>query len=176
MPIQNLAVATALEEIADRLEIQGANPFRIRAYRNAARTVQELQRDLGQMAERGEALVGLPGIGADLAGKIRDIARTGTCALLEGLRREMPAAITELLHVPGLGPKRVKTLWHELDVQTPEQVLRAARDHRIRGLHGFGDKTERSIEQAVAAHLSTERRLKLSVAAEYADALAGHLR
>jgi len=126
MPVQNLAVAAVLEEIADRLEIEGANPFRIRAYRNAARTIQELQRDVRQMVERGETVAGLPGIGTDLAGKIRDIATTGSCELLHRLRQEMPAAITELLKVPGLGPKRVKTLWHDLDVQTPEQLLRAA--------------------------------------------------
>src|SRR5512132_1500191 len=97
MPVQNLAIAAALEEIADRLEIQDANPFRVRAYRNAARTVQELPRDAKQMIERGETLAGLPGIGADLGGKIAEIAQSGSCELLQRLRREIPAAITELL-------------------------------------------------------------------------------
>lgn len=129
-----------------------------------------------QMIERGEALAGLPGIGADLDGKIKEVAITGTCELLRQLRQEMPSAITELLKVPGLGPKRVKALWHELDVQTPEQVLRAAHDGRIRSLHGFGEKTERNIEQAVAAHLSKERRTKLAIAAQYADALVVYLK
>ena len=175
MPVQNLLVARVLEEIADRLEIQDANPFRVRAYRNAARTIEELPDDVKEKITRGETVAGLPGIGADLAGKIGEIALTGTCEALTRLRREMPPAITELLNVPGLGPKRVKTLWHDLDVQTPEQVLRAARDRRIRTLHGFGEKTERSIELAVAAHLSKERRVKLAVAAQYADALATHI-
>ncbi len=171
MPLQNLLIATALDEIADRLEIQDANPFRVRAYRNAARTIGEFQRDLKSVLERGDALPHLPGIGADLAGKIRDLALTGQCDLLDHLRTEMPASITELLKVPGLGPKRVRTLWHDLGVETPEQVLRAARDGRIDALHGFGQKTQRSIELAVAAQLSKERRIKLAVAAEYADAL-----
>jgi DNA polymerase (family 10) len=175
VPVQNLAVAAIFEEIADRLAIQGANAFRVRAYGNAARMLQGLGRDLKQMLERGENLDELPGIGQDLAGKIREIVETGKCALLERLRREMPAAITELLKVPGLGPKRVALLWHELDVQTPEQVLRAARDGRIRELPGFGEKMERHIEAAVAARLSVETRMKLATAAQYADALAKHL-
>ena len=175
MPVQNLLIAAALEEIADRLEIQDANPFRVRAYRNAARTIQEYQDDVKDIVGRGGTVAGLPGIGADLAGKIREIALTGSCDVLTRLRQDMPPAITELLAVPGLGPKRVRILWHDLDVQTPEQVLRAARDGRIRTLHGFGEKTERSIELAVAAHLSKERRIKLAAAAQYADALAAHL-
>ncbi|HLS57424.1 MAG TPA: DNA polymerase/3'-5' exonuclease PolX [Zeimonas sp.] len=176
MPVRNLAVAAVFEELADRLEIQGANVFRIRAYRNAARTLQELGGDVGQMLEQGRDLTEIRGIGADLAGKIREIVATGSCELLERLRREMPSAVTELLQVPGLGPKRVATLWHELDVQTPEQVLRAARDGRVRALHGFGEKTERRIEAAVAAHVSKERRIKLATAAHHAEAVVEHLR
>jgi DNA polymerase (family 10) len=128
------------------------------------------------MLARGESLEGRPGIGADLAGKIAEIATRGSSPLLDRLRHEMPAAITDLLRVPGLGPKRVRALWHELDVQTPEQVLRAARDGRIRGLHGFGERLERSIESAVAAHLTKEQRLALAVAALYAESLVDHLK
>ena len=175
MSIQNLAVAAVFEEIADRLAIQGANVFRVRAYSNAARMLQGLGRDVKQMLERGEDLCELPGIGADLAGKIREVVETGKCVVLERLRREMPAAVTELLKVPGLGPKRVAALWHDLDVQTPRQVLRAARDNRIRELPGFGEKMERQIEAAVAAHLSKEQRMKLATAAQYAQALVRHL-
>jgi DNA polymerase (family 10) len=176
MPVPNLLIAAALQEIADRLEIQGANAFRVRAYRGAARTVEEFAGDIRQMAERGETLAGRPGIGADLAGKIAEIARSGTCDLLEQLRREMPPAITELLKVPGLGPKRVTTLWRQLDLQTPEQVLRAARQGRIRELAGFGEKTERHIEEALAARLSKQQRVDLARATEYADALVRYLK
>ncbi len=175
MPVANLHVAEALDEIADRLELEDANPFRVRAYRNASRTVRDLGRDVKETLDAGGTLAGLPGIGADLAGKIAEIARTGSCDLLRQLRASMPPAVTELLAVPGLGPKRVKTLWHELGAETPEQVLRAARDGRIRSLHGFGAATESRIAQAVAAHLSTERRLKLAEAAQYAEALLAHL-
>jgi DNA polymerase (family 10) len=175
MSVQNLAVSAIFEEIADRLAIEGANVFRVRAYSNAARMLQGLGPDVKQMLERGDDLTELPGVGADLAGKIREVVETGKCALLERLRREMPAAITELLKVPGLGPKRVGALWHELDVRTPEQVLRAARDGRIKSLAGFGEKMERQIEAAVAAQLAKVKRFKLAVAAQHAEALVRHL-
>src|SRR5436190_2819083 len=175
MSAQNLAAAAIFDEIADRLAIQGENAFRVRAYDNAARMLQGLGPDVKQKLERGEDLTELPGIGADLADKIREIVETGKCSLLEKLRGEMPAAVTELLKVPGLGPKRVALLWHDLDVQTPEQVLRAARDGRIRTLPRFGEKVERQIEAAVAAQLSVVTRMKLVTAAQYADALVRHL-
>jgi DNA polymerase (family 10) len=176
MPIHNADIALVFEEIADRLEIQGANPFRIRAYRNAARTLGELPQEARALMERGEDLTRLPGIGDDLAAKIREIVTTGHCSLLERLRRELPPAVTELLHIPGLGPKRVKALYHDLEVQTVEQLYRAARDGRIRALPGFGERTELNILQAVEAHASKTHRFKLAVAAQYADALCNFLK
>jgi DNA polymerase (family 10) len=176
MPIHNADIALVFGEIADLLEIQGANPFRIRAYRNAARIVGELGRELSRAVAAGEDLSRLPGIGEDLAGKIRELVSTGRCQMLEKLHRDLPPAIGELLHVPGLGPKRVRTLWHELEIQTAEQLCRAARDGRIRALPGFGEKTELNILRAVEARAGHLRRFKLATAAQYADALAAHLR
>lgn len=176
MPIHNADIAAIFEEIADRLEIQGANPFRIRAYRNAARTVGELPQEARALVEKGERLTRLPGIGDDLAAKIDEVLKTGSCSLLDRLRRELPPAVTELLRIPGLGPKRVKSLYHELEVQTVEQLYRAARDGRIRALPGFGEKTELNILQAVEAHAGKTHRFKLAVAAQYADALTVFLK
>ncbi|MEW6415678.1 MAG: DNA polymerase/3'-5' exonuclease PolX [Pseudomonadota bacterium] len=176
MPVHNADIAARFNEIADYLEIQGANPFRIRAYRNAARTLDELPQEARTLLEKGEDLTRLPGIGDDLAAKIREIVDTGRCSLLDRLRRELPPAVTELLQIPGLGPKRVRALYHELEVQTVEQLARAARDGRIRALPGFGEKTERNILQAVEAHASQTRRFKLAVAAQYADTLTAFLR
>lgn len=175
MPVHNADIAAVFEEIADRLEIQGANPFRIRAYRNAARTLGELPQEARALLEKGEDLTRLPGIGDDLAAKVREIVDTGRCSLLERLRRELPPAVTELLQIPGLGPKRVKALYHDLEVQTVEQLYRAARDGRIRALPGFGEKTELNILQAVEAHVSQARRFKLAVAAQYAATLTAFL-
>jgi DNA polymerase (family X) len=175
MPIHNADIAAIFAEIADLLEIEQANPFRIRAYRNAARIVGELGQEVRTMVERGADLKELPGIGDDLAAKMREIVDTGKCRALEKLRSELPPAITELLHVPGLGPKRVRALWHDLDIQTLEQLARAARDGRIRALPGFGAKTEANILQAVEAHLSKAKRIKLATAAQYADSLVAWL-
>ncbi|MDO9220413.1 MAG: DNA polymerase/3'-5' exonuclease PolX [Thiobacillus sp.] len=175
MPTHNADIATLFEEIADRLEIQGANPFRIRAYRNAARILGELPQEARVLLDNSEDLTRLPGIGDDLAAKISEIVTTGRCSLLDRLRRELPPAVTELLRISGLGPKRVKALYHDLEVQTVEQLYRAARDGRIRALPGFGEKTELNILQAVEAHASQTRRFKLAVAAQYADALTTFL-
>ena len=175
MPVHNADIAAVFSEIADLLEIEQANPFRIRAYRNAARMVSELGREIRTLLANGEDLTGLPGIGDDLAGKMREIVDTGGCRMLDTLQTELPPAIAELLHVPGLGPKRVRTLWHDLDIQTPEQAARAARDGRIRALPGFGEKIEANILQAVEAHLSQSRRIKLATAAQYASSLVAWL-
>lgn len=174
--VHNADIAAMFGEIADLLEIQGANPFRVRAYRNAARTVEGLGRDLAALVKAGEDLTELPGIGEDLAAKIKEAVETGRLAFLDRLHKELPPAITELLKIPGLGPKRVKALYHDLGVQTLEQLARAARDGRIRELPGFGAKTEEKILEAVQAHLSGARRFKLAVAAQYAAPLVEHLR
>lgn len=175
MPTHNADIAAVFSEIADRLEIQGANPFRIRAYRNAALTLGELAQDARGMLAKGEDLRHIPGIGDDLANKIQEIVDTGRCDLLERLRRELPPAVTELLRIPGLGPRRVRALYHDLQVQTVEQLYRAARDGRIRALPGFGEKTELHIIEAIEAHASKAHRFKLAVAAQYADALSAFL-
>ncbi|CAG1007127.1 partial DNA polymerase/3'-5' exonuclease PolX, partial [Burkholderiales bacterium] len=175
MPVHNADNTAIFTEIADLLEIQGANPFRIRAYRNAARILGDLPQEARLLVESGDDLTRLPGIGADLANKINEIVSTGRCSLLERLHRELPPAITELMKIPGLGPKRVKALYHDLDVQTVEQLHRAAQDGRIRALPGFGEKTEQNILQAVEAHASQSRRFKLATAAQYAEALHAFL-
>ena len=175
MPVHNADIAAIFEEIADLLEIKGDNPFRIRAYRNAARTVNELGRDLATLVGRGADLPKLPGIGADLSAKIKEICESGTCALLRSLHRELPAAITELLKVPGLGPKRVKLLHDSLKVNTVEELRRAAGAGRIRALPGFGEKTETRIREALASRQAAPQRFKLAIAGQYAAALEGWL-
>jgi len=175
MPIHNADIANIFEEIADLLEIENANPFRVRAYRNAARQLQGMGLPVAEMVSRGEDLTELPGIGDDLAAKIKEIVATGKCQSLEKLRKKTPPSITELLKIPGLGPKRVRALYHELDVHTVEQLARAARDGRIRELAGFGAKTEQTILQAIAAHVTEQKRFKLAVAAQYAEPLKKYL-
>ena len=176
MPVHNNDIAAIFEEIADLLEIEQANPFRIRAYRNAARTVQGLGEEVAELIQQGYELEQLPGIGEALAEKMEEITRTGKCQALEKLRRESGKGLVELLHIPGLGPKRVSTLYHELDVQTPQQLLRAIKDGRLRQLHGFGEKSEQNLLDMLKAHAGQERRFKLAVAAQYANSLVAYLR
>ncbi len=176
MPVHNADIARVFEEIADLLELGDENPFRVRAYRNAARIVSDLRLDIAGELAQGRALPKLPGIGEDLSNKLKEIAATGTCGLLERLRKKMPAGITELLRIPGLGPKRVSVLYRELDVHTPAQLQRAAQDGRLHGLAGFGAKTEQNLLEAAQAHLGQAKRFKLALAAQYAQPLAAALR
>ncbi|MDW8324481.1 MAG: DNA polymerase/3'-5' exonuclease PolX, partial [Burkholderiales bacterium] len=176
MPVHNADIAAIFEEIADLLEIQGANPFRVRAYRNAARTVGEFGRDLAALVAQGQALPKIPGIGEDLARKIQEIATTGRSGFLERLHRELPESITELLHVPGLGPKKVKALYEQLKVDSLADLRAAAEAGRIRTLPGFGAKTEQHILEALKVRAGEPRRFKRVVAAQYAEPLAAALR
>jgi DNA polymerase (family 10) len=175
MPVHNADIAKIFEEIAEILQIEGANPFRIRAYRNAAREVQTLGQELKTLVEKGEDLTLLPGIGKDLAAKIEEIVDTGECSSLQKLRKSLPPGLTDLLQIPGIGPRKVHALYHELDIHTPEQLLRAAKDGRLQTLHGFGEKTSQAIIKNIEAHIQQKHRMKLAVAAQYADALAAYL-
>ena len=173
--VHNAEVATAFEEMADLLEIEGANPFRVRAYRFAARTLRDLPAEVGEMVAKGEDLTSLPGIGDDLAGKIKEILATGTAAALEAQRKRVPATLTELLRIPGLGPKRVKTLAHELKIRSLSELQTAAQAGRVRTLAGFGEKTEQHILDALATRLAEAPRVQRAVAIPYAEALVAYL-
>lgn len=171
MFIHNTDVAVIFNQIADVLEINGDNPFRIRAYRNAARMLNTLAASVQKMVEEKQDLKSLPGIGVDLAGKIIEIVTTGTCALREQLRHELPPAIHELLTVPGLGPKRVKALYRELNIQTVEQLYRAARDGEISHVPGFGRRVEQRILEAMQKRQSKAVRFGVAVAEQVAKSL-----
>jgi DNA polymerase (family 10) len=176
MPVHNADIAAVFGEIADRLEVEDANPLRVRAYRNAARMVGGLGRSVRTMIEQGADLDALPGIGPDLAGKMREIVATGSCTLLERLRRELPPAITELLALPGIGPKRARALHHELDLQTIEQLRQAAQQGRIQTIPGFGAKTQEQILRATAAHLKPPQRFRRITGLAVSESLLAYLR
>lgn len=175
MPIHNADISAVFTEIADLLDIQGENPFRIRAYRNAARTVQDLGRELRDMVEAGEDLKALPGIGEDLAEKIVELVQTGACTALQKMRSRFPPGITDLLRIPGLGPKRVKVLYGDLKIESLAQLEAAAREGKIRDLPGFGEKTEQNILQAIQVKADTGRRFLLAHARVYAETLTDYL-
>ncbi len=170
-PVQNADIARAFEETADLLELGNENPFRVRAYRNAARIVGDLRLNVAATLAAGDDLPKIPGIGEDLKGKMREIASSGTCALLEKLRNRYPAGIAELLRIPGLGPKRVHVL-HEHGIDSLALLRDAAGAGRLHAIPGFGERTERSLLAAVSDRLSKVRRFKLADAAQYAGPYA----
>ena len=174
--LHNSEVAAVLDEIADLLEITDANPFRVRAYRNASRTIRDLGREVHDMVEAGESLSELPGIGKDLAEKIGEIVGTGDSQTRRDLREKTPPALATLLRLPGLGPKRVKALHDALEVQSLEDLGAAAREGRIRDLPGFGEKTEERILRAIEVRREDQGRFKLADAVGPAEALIAYLR
>ncbi len=138
MPVHNADIAEVFDRMADLLEIQGANPFRVRAYRTAARTVLEYPQNLAALLQEGKELPKLTGIGKDLAGKIREIVETGTCSALRELEQEVPPELTEMLTLSGLGPKKAAAVYRELGVRNLRELAAAAEAQKIRALKGFG--------------------------------------
>jgi DNA polymerase (family X) len=175
MPVQNAEIAAMFDQAADLLEIKGENPFRVRAYRRAARTIDGLPQNVTSLLQSGRDLADLPGIGKDLAGKIINIVQTGKFDLLESLKRELPGELGELVAIPGLGPKRVKLLHSKLRVRSIDDLRRAAKAGRLRNLRGFGAKIEEKVLAAVAKPTG-EKRFRLSVAEAEAEALVEYLR
>jgi DNA polymerase (family 10) len=173
--IGNDQIAEVFDEIADLLEIDDANPFRIRAYRNAARTLRALTFELAEIIARGEPLPKLTGIGVDLAGKINEIVTCGNCALRQRLRSTLPPGLVELLSIAGLGPKRVRHLYHDLGIETAQQLCEAARQGRIRHLPGFGEKMETRLLSAAQKGIGSDRRLPLAFVEPVAHRLIEYL-
>ena len=174
--VPNADVASLFDQIADLLEIRGDNPFRVRAYRNAARTVEEWPQSLSEILSRTGSLPRMPGIGADLDGKIREILTTGHLSTLDKLREAFPPHLTDLLEIPGLGPRKVKTFYEELGIHDVAGLSRALRDHRIAALPGFGAKSEERLAKSVASRLAKVRRYRLADAARQALPLLDALR
>jgi len=138
--LDNHAIARILREVADLLEIKGENPFKIRAYRNAADIAGNHPHELSLLDETG--LREIPGIGKDLAARIREIAQTGDTAFHRELVGEFPATILDLLSLQGVGPKTVATFYRDLNVRTLDDLEKACADGRIRALKGMGAKKE----------------------------------
>ncbi|MEX0716702.1 MAG: DNA polymerase/3'-5' exonuclease PolX [Planctomycetaceae bacterium] len=175
--MRNADVARRFDELADLLEIEGANPFRIRAYRNAARNIGDLRESLAEIAADPERdLTDLPGIGKDLAEKIRVILDTGELPQLVELRAKIPVGVLDMLRLPGLGPKKAMLLFQQLDVKSLDELKAACEADRIAGLKGFGKKTQQSILESVCRPVVTERRHLLIDGMRAAEAIAEDLR
>lgn len=172
----NADVARCFDEIGDLLEIQGANPFRVRAYRNAARTIGDLPQSIADVAGQGlPALTELPGIGKDIAQKILVLSETGSIPQLEELRQEVPSGVVDMLRIPNLGPKKAAALFHELNIRSLEDLKTAAEAGKIAELKGFGKKTEQMILEGLPQAARSEHRFLLSEAKAAAEAIVADL-
>jgi DNA polymerase (family 10) len=174
--MENKTIADIFTEIADILEIQGENPFRVRSYRNASRTIQDMSRSLESLVNAGEDPEEIPGIGKSMSEKIQEILSTGKCHTLEELRSRVPLGLTELLKLEGLGPKKVKSLYDELNVDSVDRLEKAAQAGRLRNLPGMGLKTEEKVLKSIEHYRAGMGRFKLSVGFQYAEALLRHLK
>lgn len=163
MPVHNADVAKIFTEVADLLDIEGANEFRVRAYREAARTINQLSRSVTDMVGEGEDLTELPGIGDDLAGKIKEIVETGSLKMLDELEQHTAPELADLMHIPGLGPKRVRKLHDALGITTREELKKAAQVGRIREVEGFGEKTEQNILDRLERETGSTRTMLAEV-------------
>lgn len=175
-PISNGDIAALLDELADLLEIEEANPFRVRAYRTAAESVRTCPKRIAELVATDQVLPKMPGVGSDLADKIETIAATGRLPLLDEVAARTPRALSGLMRIGGLGPKRVRTLYRELGVRSVDDLRHAADSGQIRSLPGFGAKTEQTIREGVERLVRHEGRLKLAAAEIIANALVAHLR
>jgi DNA polymerase (family X) len=172
----NAEIAAMLDTLADLLEIEDANPFRVRAYRNAARTIREHAKSIADLLEQNVDLSELPGIGEDLAEKIAVIVETGSLPLLEEVKSRTPAALSDLMHhVEGLGPKRVKLLYKELAIRSAEQLQAAAAKGALRTLPGFGEKLEQRVLERLEQLTGPPARTLLADAERIARPLLAHL-
>jgi DNA polymerase (family 10) len=176
MPVHNTEIASAFDHLADLLEIEGANPFRVRAYRNAARTIGDLPHSVADMLAKGEDLAELPGVGEDLAAKIAELVETQRLPLLEEVKRRMPAGLVELTAIPGIGPKRAKVLFDKLKIHSAADLKKAAAAGRLHGLSGFGTKTELKLVGELKRKREVQQRFRLDAAEDFAEPLLEHLK
>src|ERR1700704_3973614 len=175
--MQNPDIARLFDEVADLLEIQDANPFRVRAYRNAARTIRDFPEPIADLVRAGtKDLTDIPGIGEDLAEKISAIVTTGELPLRQQLAAQLPAGLVDLLRIPGLGPKRVKLLYKKLKVKSAADLAKALDAGKVQKLKGFGPKMEEKIRAGLGQVHVGERRLLLNEAETQATAVLAYLR
>jgi DNA polymerase (family 10) len=157
--ISNKQIAAIFYEVADILDIKSVK-FKPAAYRRAAHEIEILREDITSIAERGK-LEEIPGVGSNLAGKIREILATGKLAHLEKLKQEIPKGVLELSEIGGIGPKKALVLTKELGITNSEDLEKAALEKKIRDLPGFGEKSEKNILQSIYAMKNTGRRFLL---------------
>lgn len=162
--MENAEIARSLREVADLLEVRGDNPFKVRAYRNAARTVEALSRPLADLVREGADLEELPAIGEDMAAYITELVRTGHLRRLEELEKKVPGGLTELMQLEGVGPKKATRLSRELGVRSVDDLEKAIETGELEKLRGFGARSAEKLLQAIRDHRKHLERFRLDEA------------
>jgi DNA polymerase (family X) len=168
-------VAAILAEIGTLLELQGETSFRTNAYHNGARAVQQLEEDLGEVIRQGR-LGDVPGIGTTLREKITTLVTTGSLPFYDKLKEEIPPGLVEMLRIPGLGPKKVKALHEQLEIDTLDKLRAACESGKVAKLKGFGAKTQSKILEGLKFVSELGNRVRLDQAMWVADGVATALR
>ncbi len=173
----NAQIADTFDQIADLLEFEGANPFRIRAYRNGSRVVRDLTESAATIiADPNRDLTQLEGIGKDLAEKVATLVRTGGLPMLTELLERVPESVLALLRIPHLGPKKAAALFHQLHIQTLDQLRAACEAGEVQRLKGFGAKSEQDILKGIPQAAQAADRLYWAQADEIAAELLAHMK
>lgn len=172
--MDNQEVAAIFFEVADILDIQGV-AFKPNAYRRAARSIEALEEDISKMASEGR-LTDIPGVGESVAKKIQEIISTGQLSYLKKLRAQIPEGLLQILSIPDIGPKTAMLLNRELGIENLEQLKKAAEDHRLHGIKGFGEKSEEKILQGIKTLESKGSRMLLGEAFPIGNAYVEYLK
>lgn len=173
--VEKQQVAAMLDEIAQLLELDGANSFEVRAYQNGSRAIAGLEGDIGDIVTSG-GLVGVPGLGKTLIARITELVTTGHIGIHDELTERIPPGLRQMLRIPGLGAKRIRQINQALQVTTLDELRQAAEDGKIAALPGFGAKSQENILKGLVFVTEHQNRFRLDIAERFAEEIAETLR
>ena len=174
--MENIEISEVLDDVAALLEIQGANPFRIRAYQNAARTVEAHAVAMHKMLADGDDLTELAGVGKQVAKHIEELVDTGKLSVIDEIAKEIPLSLIELTRLPGVGPKKARALWESLGVETIDDLERVLKAGEVAEIKGFGKKTQEKILKAIDSYRKRQQgRTRLADAEQLVDPLVEYM-
>lgn len=177
MPVSNKTIARILNEVADLLDIKGANEFRVRSYREAAQTISGISENITKLAENKEELKSFPGIGDSMAGKIVEIAETGKLSQLKKLRKKIPESLLEVMNLGQMGPRRTKILYDNLNIESIDDLKEALNEGKVKKIKGFGKKSVENLIKEIEEYEKKDDldRFRLADAEEIGKALTDYL-
>ncbi len=173
--MDNEKIAQTLNQLADLMEFQGANAFRLRAYRNGARKIRDMPESITTLVENGEDLVKFEGIGKGVAAKCKELVESGSLKQLEDILEEVPRSVLDLLNIPKLGPKKAAVLFKELNITSLDQLKAACEAGQVQELAGFGEKTQKAILDGIEIASAANQRILWASADKLVEQLREHM-